>query len=272
MENTPDTIVVNEPQQNRLFLVTSTSKILSAVLFIILPFIGFWIGLQFSTETPQPITQIVPIPDAGSRKSELPEKNVQSESKPEQARDVVMETMTDGFAVIDGAVVYQTRYAPVQKISTLDVATFQAMNIRTENDLFELLYAKDIDTVIVADHLGTILEITDADPATFTILGENFARDNKTVFTIVETGGGMMYKPRILKIDGADPATFVVLDSGYAKDKNRVYFSAWKAAIEVVDADPVTFAITDIKSDVDANSYKAKDKNHFYDFGKIAAE
>ena len=50
MENTP---VVNEivaPKKNVLFEVTTVSKTLAVILFIILPFVGFWLGTQFSSK------------------------------------------------------------------------------------------------------------------------------------------------------------------------------------------------------------------------------
>jgi len=48
MENTP---IVNEvvvPKKNILFEVTTLSKILAAILFIILPFVGFWVGYNYN--------------------------------------------------------------------------------------------------------------------------------------------------------------------------------------------------------------------------------
>ena len=51
MENIPavDDIVV--PKKNVLFEVTTISKVLAAVLFIILPFVGFWVGYNFNTHS-----------------------------------------------------------------------------------------------------------------------------------------------------------------------------------------------------------------------------
>lgn len=50
MENTPvgDEIVV--PKKNVLFEVTTLSKSLAAILLIILPFAGFWVGYNFNTK------------------------------------------------------------------------------------------------------------------------------------------------------------------------------------------------------------------------------
>lgn len=50
MENTPavDEVVVSK--KNVLFEVTTVSKSLAAVLFVTLPFVGFWIGTKYSKE------------------------------------------------------------------------------------------------------------------------------------------------------------------------------------------------------------------------------
>ena len=48
MENTPTVDEVVVPKKNILFEVTTVSKALAAVLFIILPFVGFWIGYTYN--------------------------------------------------------------------------------------------------------------------------------------------------------------------------------------------------------------------------------
>ncbi len=48
MENTPIVDEVVVPKKNILFEVTTLSKVLAAVLFIILPFVGFWVGLNYN--------------------------------------------------------------------------------------------------------------------------------------------------------------------------------------------------------------------------------
>lgn len=48
MENTPVADGVTAPKRNVLFEVTIVSKTLAAILFIILPFLGGWIGWQYS--------------------------------------------------------------------------------------------------------------------------------------------------------------------------------------------------------------------------------
>lgn len=74
MGNTP---LINEevvPKKNALFEVTTVSKALAAVLFIILPFIGFWIGMQFRTQTPMVDTIPTPTLEKISEVNALPEK------------------------------------------------------------------------------------------------------------------------------------------------------------------------------------------------------
>lgn len=76
-------------------------------------------------------------------------------------------------------------------------------------------------------------EISIADPATFTVINDIYAKDASHVFY----GGYYL-------VLGADPATFSIVpspqfDSGYAKDKNHVY----SLYTEVPNADPATFVI-----------------------------
>lgn len=55
MENTEQSPAMQSAQKHYLFRVTSVSKILALILFIVLPFVGFWIGLKsrlLSTSAP----------------------------------------------------------------------------------------------------------------------------------------------------------------------------------------------------------------------------
>ena len=56
-----DEVVV--PKKNVLFEVTTASRVLAAILFITLPFIGFWIGTKYSKEINSEV-QIVTIPSS----------------------------------------------------------------------------------------------------------------------------------------------------------------------------------------------------------------
>lgn len=49
MENTPMVDEVIVPKKNILFEVTTLSKTLAAILFIILPFVGFWVGYNYDS-------------------------------------------------------------------------------------------------------------------------------------------------------------------------------------------------------------------------------
>jgi hypothetical protein len=74
MENTPVVDEVVVPKKNFLFEVTTVSKVLAAILFIILPFVSFWIGLQFNSKAPQNIEV--------STYSQTPEKSTFEIEKP----------------------------------------------------------------------------------------------------------------------------------------------------------------------------------------------
>lgn len=260
MENTPLTDDVIVPKKNVLFEVTKVSRALATILFIALPFVGGWIGYTYGNNNS--ITEFTNSTEHNTSKQIVPPeiKEGKGNTKPS----------SEGFAVVGNNVVYQTKYSKPQIIDGLDIKSFESLNTRTEDNVFGLLYAKDTDSVFVGDHLGTILEINGADPLTFTILENNFARDNSSVYVIVETGGGMMFVPRIVKITEADTSTFTVLKSGYAKDKNSVYFSPWnqQEAIIVENADPLTFYVTDTPS-YSGEGFKGKDSHYTYDFGKV---
>ena len=273
MENTPVVDKVIVPKKNILFEVTTVSKVLAAVLFIILPFVGFWIGMQYGSNSSQ-IHAVdngnKTIPENVSEKiTDLPQSVPATEGIVDQDPEL------DGFRVLNDYVIYDVEYAGAQKVEGLDIKSFQALNTPKTGSRTYLLYAKDIDTVVVGDHLGQLLTIAEVEPSTFTVLRDNFALDSKSVFTVVEMFGGDSFKPRVVKIPNADPKTFIVIGSGYAKDKNYVYFSAWNEAEAqiVIGADPATFSLTDIKSYYDADGgFKAKDKNNYFDFGKVTTE
>jgi DKNYY family len=262
MENTPTATSTEVMKKNVLFEVTPLSKVLAAIVFIIMPFLGFWLGVQYAS-----------VDTVDVQTSPLPTSNVDHMSSSSSAA-VQENSETMGFLVKDGKVYYKTEQTEKDKrsieINILDASTLTSLNKTTKDNPLGLLYAKDNDTVVVGDHLGTALEIPDADPATFTILAENFARDDRSVFVVVETGGGMAFEPRVIKIADADPASFTVLSSGYAKDAKRVYFSAWNQyeAQVVANADPATFYITEIES-TSGLGFKAKDASNFFDFGSI---
>lgn len=91
-----------------------------------------------------------------------------------------------------------------------------------------------------------------ADPNTFEVLNQNWAKDKNNVYFYVVTG-----KTKI--VNEADVKTFdIVGQSDYAKDKNNVYFN------EIIkNADPETFYV------MNKNSDYAKDKNNCYYMGEI---
>lgn len=99
------------------------------------------------------------------------------------------------------------------------------------------LYTKHSHTVAV-NHAP----IAGADPASFQVIREPFARDDRHLFYFTD------------EITGADAASFQVLDGPYAKDARRAY---WKAQ-PIAGADPATFRV------LNANFECAADAEHAY--------
>ena len=81
MENTPVVDEVVVPKKNILFEVTTVSKVLAAILFITLPFVGFWIGYTYNntgvTENNVPTTEKPAV--ANTETGTIPAKIVQLE-------------------------------------------------------------------------------------------------------------------------------------------------------------------------------------------------
>lgn len=116
-----------------------------------------------------------------------------------------------------------------------------------------------------------------ADPKTFVILDENFAKDDNNVFcrgknfgadgksfVILDRPGFAKDKDRVYLYDriiDADPNTFSFVGTfGLAKDKNRVYYNDM-----VIEADPNTFEIINLdKAGLNFQPIFLKDKSRVY--------
>ena len=152
-----------------------------------------------------------------------------------------------------------------------------------DGDRFDV---KPGEGVFYKDVNGTKLK--DADPATFTVLCLNFAKDKNYVYYGNELIQGAdlnsfvalnefygkdshaVYQGSIhpnfgttliKKIQDADPSTFVLVDHYYAKDKSSVYHlivTEYNYLVKLDKADPETFAIFPLFPSF------AKDKNNIY--------
>ncbi len=272
-ELTSTTTSASCPWYQPLCRVTPVSKYLAMIIFIMLPFVGGYVGYQYALTTVKPavmsesvLGELVNAPE----ESQDFNNNYDSDSL---QKPWITDQVNHEFRLEDGNVVFSTRgdaaRVTTHIVESLDPKTFQSLN--EISGQFELLYAKDDNNVVVSDG-GVVLEIPGADVATFEVLGSVFSRDAKYVYMTFDVFGGVNYEPRVEKVNKADSLTFQVLKSGYAKDKNQVYFIANGNSIEIVKmADPETFFVTDVPSDRAPydESYKAKDAYNTFDWGEI---
>lgn len=109
MENTPVADEVAVPKKNVLFEVTPVSRVLATILFIILPFVGFWIGYTYgsnnsitnvsTTVAPNTKNQIV-ASELNSQVNTVTDTTTQAKFK-----DILFNGQKTGYAT-DGAVVF----------------------------------------------------------------------------------------------------------------------------------------------------------------------
>ncbi len=100
-----------------------------------------------------------------------------------------------------------------------------------------------------------------ADPSTFIILSDYYAKDKNGVY---DSMGHL--------ITGVDLSTFVLLNDFYAKDKNNVYVDTGGGASIVQGADPTTFQVATAEQCGNDCNYTAQDKNHEYLWGNIVQQ
>lgn len=93
------------------------------------------------------------------------------------------------------------------------------------------------------------IPIPGADPNTFQILGNRYAKDSTHVWSYAV---GAYQLPDI-----SNPASFMVINQSFAKSSNAVYINIFHQPV-LSGADPATFVALDSKN--------AKDANHAYDF------
>ena len=137
-------------------------------------------------------------------------------------------------------------------------------------------------------------KLVGANPKTFEIIDDYFARDDKNVYffnkkvigvdakTFEEVGYDIIkdknglhilidsneteIKVKSLKADGIDLKTLKKLDNGYFKDKNNIYYGLSGNLYKIKNADLQTFEV--LNSPYSSSVYFAKDKNNVYYNGK----
>ena len=137
-------------------------------------------------------------------------------------------------------------------------------------------------------------KLVGANPKTFEIIDDYFARDDKNVYffnkkvigvdvkTFEEVGYDIIkdknglhilidsneteIKVKSLKADGIDLKTLKKLDNGYFKDKNNIYYGLSDNLYKIKNADLQTFEV--LTSPYSSSVYFAKDKNNVYYNGK----
>jgi hypothetical protein len=115
----------------------------------------------------------------------------------------------------------QSQYGPFKTAEGLDAASFEALSTIYTRDKNHVYYKiDDVDQFI-------IVQLPDADPATFSLSTPGIVRDKNHVWR----------GDRIMA--GVDPATVEIIDSNFMviKDKDSVHYSG----TEIPDADPATF-------------------------------
>lgn len=82
MENQPENLQQTVPQINILFQVTPFSRAFAGMLIVVLPFLGFWVGIQYSDSAVEAVpVNIVQAPETKTDALEtLPSANVDEET------------------------------------------------------------------------------------------------------------------------------------------------------------------------------------------------
>lgn len=173
-------------------------------------------------------------------------------------------------------------------IKGVDVKTFILISTTASCN-----YQKDQNNV----YYGGSFVVSGADPKTFEVIANNYAKDSKNVYAMRTPIVGADPKTAVFyksaagrdnleeclkdkngvyidgeKITNADPSTFIYLVNGYSKDKNSVYYdggngnateNSYKPYSPVQGVDLKTFEVIGGSGDY------AKDKTNVYSFGKI---
>lgn len=184
------------------------------------------------------------------------------------------------FAKIDG--VWHYEKAPIRNA---DAGSFVAIDDHYAKDRARVYYAdtyRDGKEYFTVRH-ARIVEVKDADPATFKVMRLGYARDARGIyyegvrfavrdpatFELVDYG---FARDRIAayyhqwEIPGSEPSSLLPIDTHYAKDAQRVYYAdlvtrdgrTQARIVAIAGADPATFQRLDTTTDqADAEDARA---------------
>lgn len=160
----------------------------------------------------------------------------------------------------------------VESCEGLDVDAFVALSEEYVRDDARVYHK------VISPGVFLVMQLHDADPASFEVLARNLARDQGHVWfydriqrgvdpaTVVLVDDGRVFKDHDSvhyaydEIAGADPASFRHLGSGYYADRHRVYW----CTEPVPGADLATFEVL-------GGSFVAKDRSRVYRSGEYLA-
>ena len=182
------------------------------------------------------------------------------------------------------------------KVEVLDTKGIDIPSLEFLGDSYNKYY-RDKNNIYFLNDKDDKMEfekLVGANPKTFEIIDDYFARDEKNVYffnkkvigvdakTFEEVGYDIIkdknglhilidsneteIKVKSLKADGIDLKTLKKLDNGYFKDKNNIYYGLSGNLYKIKNADLQTFEV--LTSPYSSSVYFAKDKNNVYYSGK----
>ena len=186
------------------------------------------------------------------------------------------------------------------KVKVLDTKGIDIPSLEFLGDSYNKYY-RDKNNIYFLNDKDDKMEfekLAGANPKTFEIVDDYFARDEKNVYffnkkvigvdaktfekvgyDIVKDKNGVYFlenvseenenleiKTKNLKADGIDLKTLKKLDNGYFKDKNSIYYELSGNLYKIKNVDLPTFEV--LNSPYSSSVYFAKDKNNVYYNGK----
>ena len=186
------------------------------------------------------------------------------------------------------------------KVKVLDTKGIDIPSLEFLGDSYNKYY-RDKNNIYFLNDKDDKMEfekLAGANPKTFEIVDDYFARDDKNVYffnkkvigvdaktfekvgyDIVKDKNGVYFlenvseenenleiKTKNLKADGIDLKTLKKLDNGYFKDKNSIYYELSGNLYKMKNVDLPTFEV--LNSPYSSSVYFAKDKNNVYYNGK----
>lgn len=186
------------------------------------------------------------------------------------------------------------------KVKVLDTKGIDIPSLELLGDSYNKYY-RDKNNIYFLNDKDDKMEfekLAGANPKTFEIVDDYFARDDKNVYffnkkvigvdaktfekvgyDIVKDKNGVYFlenvseenenleiKTKNLKADGIDLKTLKKLDNGYFKDKNSIYYELSGNLYKMKNVDLSTFEV--LNSPYNSSVYFAKDKNNVYYNGK----